>query len=265
MPWKEHRTVDRREEFVLRAKEADSNVAELCREHGISRKTGYKWLSRFETRGIEGLRDMSRRPRRVVQTTGELVLRIQELRRAHLRWGPKKLRVLLVREFKEKDVPSVKTVGRILQRLGEPRLRRARRPPLPERRAVADVTVAKPNDLWTVDFKGWWKTRNGERCEPLTVRDAFSRFVLCMKVMASPGIAGVRTAFEQLFQQWGLPKAIRADNGSPFGCTRARAGLTQLSAWWVALGIEVIFGRPGHPEDNGAHERLHGDVPPASG
>jgi len=252
--------VDLREEFVLQAKEPGANVAELCREHGISRKTGYKWLLRFDALGVQGLRDMSRRPRRPVQTSGEIVLRVQEQRRAHLRWGPKKLRVLLLREFAQREVPSVKTIARILERLGEPKLRRARRRPPLVQRAVPDATVTAPNDLWTVDFKGWWKTRNGERCEPLTVRDAFSRFVLCMKVLASPARDAVRTVFERLFQQWGLPRAIQVDNGSPFGCTRARAGLTQLSAWWIALGIKVIFGRPGHPEDNGAHERLHGDM-----
>lgn len=251
--------MDLREEFVLRAKAPRANVAELCRVYGISRKTGYKWLARFRTGGVEGLRDMSRRPRRVVETSGELVLRVAELRRAHPTWGPKKLRFLLV-EQKLEDVPSAKTIGRILERLGEPKLRVSSRVARAVQRTAPTHVVEAPNDLWTVDFKGWWRTQSGEHCEPLTVRDAFSRFVLCCKVMTSTAMAGVRAVFERLFEQYGLPREIHVDNGSPFGSTRARAGLTKLSAWWTALGIRVVFSRPGCPQDNGGHERMHGDL-----
>ena len=251
--------MDLREEFVLRAKALGANVAELCRDHGISRKTGYKWIGRYNSSGIEGLAEMSRRPRRVVQVSGEIVLRVQELRRAHPSWGPKKLRVLLLRR-ELNDVPSVKTISRILERLGEPKLRRPRRKLQQVDRTAPKHDIVGPNDLWTVDFKGWWHTQGGEHCEPLTVRDAFSRYVLCCKVMTSTALAGVRQAFERLFQQYGLPTAIHVDNGSPFGSTRARGGLTQLSAWWVALGIRVVFSRPGQPQDNGGHERMHGDM-----
>lgn len=257
MPWKEHRIVERREEFVLRAKGPNANIAELCREYEVSRKTAYKWLQRFERGGVVALQDMSRRPQRVVATDGEVVLRIAELRAAHPRWGPKKLRVLLLRE--RADVPSVKTIGRVLMRLGEPMLRRRRR------RAVADRGVPQhdvrgPNDLWTVDFKGWWRTKDGKRCEPLTVRDAFSRFVLCVKVLNSVALDDVRLVFERLLQQHGVPRSIHVDNGSPFGSTSARGGLSKLSAWWVSLGIQVVFSRPAHPQDNSAHERMHYDM-----
>jgi transposase InsO family protein len=230
MPWKEHRIMDLREEFVLRAKAPGAIVAALCRECGISRKTGYKWLARYDARGVEGLADLSRRPRRAVETSGEVVLRLAALRCAYPRWGPKTLRHLLTKQGVA-DVPSVKTVARILERLGEPRLRAPRRagPAALDRQAPRHVIEA-PNDVWTVDFKGWWKTRGGEHCEPLTVRDAFSRYVLCCKVMTSTAMLGVREAFERLFQQYGLPAVIHVDNGSPFGSTRARGGLTQLSA-----------------------------------
>ena len=250
--------MDLREEFVLRAKAPGANISELCREQGISRKTGYKWLRRFEAKGVEALQDMTRRPRRVVDTAGEIVLRIAELRAAHRSWGAKKLRVLLVRERGEK-VPSVKTIARILERLGEPRLRRVRSHSRVAREK-REVDVASANDLWTVDFKGWWRTHDGKRCEPLTVRDAFSRFVLSVRVMSSTALAGTQQVFLKLFKQHGLPKAIRVDNGTPFGCTTARGGLSTLSAWWCSLGVDVVFGRPAHPQDNGAHERMHGDM-----
>jgi hypothetical protein len=120
--------------------------------------------------------------------------------------------------------------------------------------------VIAPNDLWTVDFKGWWRTRDGSRCEPLTVRDAFSRFILTVTLVGATAAASVRKVFERLFDQHGLPTTIHVDNGPPFGCVKARGGLTQLSAWWVAVGIKVVFSRPAHPEDNGGHERMHEDM-----
>jgi len=116
------------------------------------------------------------------------------------------------------------------------------------------------NDVWTVDFKGWWRTVNGKRYEPLTVRDAYSRYVLCLQMLGSMSAAAVKPAFERLFQACGLPQVIRVDNGSPFACIRAPAGLSRLSAWWTSLGIHVSFSRPAHPEDNGSHERMHADV-----
>jgi putative transposase len=262
MPWKEHRTVELREEFVLKAMEPGANKAELCREYGVARKTGYKWIERFEAEGIEGLRSLSRRPHRTVSVSGEVVLRISELREAHPRWGPKKLRVLLARELGTASVPSWKTIGRVLDRLGKPRLRKPWKR-LKDGRVEREApvhTVKEPNDLWTVDFKGWWRVGNGNRCEPLTVRDQFSRFVLCAKAMRSTAGDGVRKQFRRLFEQYGLPRTIHVDNGSPFGSTRARCGLTKLSAWWVAVGIKVVFSRPAAPQDNGGHERMHLDM-----
>lgn len=251
--------MDLRQEFVLKAKAPGANISELCRDYDVSRKTGYKWLGRFDAGGLEALADMTRRPGRSVETSGEVVLRIQELRRAHPRWGPKKIRVLLQRLFPGEQVPSVKTVQRILVRLGEPRLRRPRRA-TEVVRPTPQHDVSAPNDLWTVDFKGWWRTRDGSRCEPLTVRDAFSRFVFTVTLVGETASNSVRQVFERLFQQYGLPSTIHVDNGPPFGCVKARCGLTKLSAWWLAVGIKVVFSRPAHPEDNGAHERMHEDV-----
>jgi transposase InsO family protein len=189
-----------------------------------------------------------------------MVMRIVELRHQHPKWGPKKLRELLLKADPPGDVPSVKTVARVLDRVGLPRIRKPRRRLRVVFRERQELEVNGPNDVWTVDFKGWWRTLNGRRFEPLTVRDAFSRCVLCLQMLGSTRAVDVKAAFEQLFERYGLPKVIRVDNGSPFGCTSAPAGLTGLSAWWTSLGIKVSFSRPAHPQDNGAHERMHADM-----
>ena len=262
MPWKETCRMKLREEFVLKALEPNANVAELCREYRISRKTGYKWLTRFHQRGMAGLEDLSRRPHRSpLRASGEMVLEVVRLRTERPRWGPKKLRAVLLRQFRRSKVPSVRTIARIVDRAGLVTPQRVRHPELRDRPTDApEVAVQGPNDLWTVDFKGWWRSQDGDRCEPLTVRDAFSRFVLSAKLLPGNTTEHVRAAFERLFEQFGLPAAVQVDNGSPFASTRARGGLTTLSAWWVSLGIRFVRGRPCHPEDNGGHERMHFDL-----
>lgn len=252
--------MDLREEFVLKAKAPGANISALCREYGVSRKTGHKWLARFEAGGTHALSELSRRPHRALNATdGEVVLQIIEARHAHPRWGPKKLRVILMR--KGLKVPTVRTIARILMRAGEPLVRpRRRRSASPAILQPPSARCSHPNALWTVDFKGWWRTRDGKRCEPLTVRDAFSRFVLCARMLESTRRKPVQSAFERLFEQYGLPEAIQVDNGPPFASTRARGGLTVLSAWWVSLGIRLVRSRPGCPQDNGGHERMHEDI-----
>jgi putative transposase len=261
MPWKEHPIVDLREQFVLRAKAPGANVSALCREFEISRKTGHKWLRRFEQGGVSALLDECRRPQRQVTCSGEAVLCVLAAREKHKRWGPKKLRRVVERELGE-QTPSVRTIHRILQRADYPLVR-------PRKAHVAAasgpvvaprVECSEPNALWTVDFKGWWRARNGDRCEPLTVRDGFSRYVLGLQLMSTVRTEAVRAQFELLFQRFGLPAVIQVDNGSPFISVSSRAGLTKLSAWWVSLGIRIVRGRPAHPQDNGAHERMHLDM-----
>jgi putative transposase len=260
-PWTEVSTVKLREQFVLRALEPKANVSELCREFGISRQNGYKWLRRFHAEGIDGLQDRSRRPKTFPDaTSGELVLQVLELRANHPSWGPKKLRRLLSRRFDARDIPSQRTLARILKRAGVVQRRRRRSPVLGTPKLAPAPPVTGPNDLWTADFKGWWRTHSGERCEPLTVRDAASRFVLALRVLPSTKEASARSEFELLFEKYGLPLGILTDNGTPFACNRAPAGLTILSAWWVSLGIKVYHSRPAHPQDNGGHERLHFDM-----
>jgi len=260
MPWKDLRPMDLRREFMLAAMAVGANVSELCREFGISRNNGYKWIRRYKDEGAAGLNDRSKRPLTQAGTSGETVLRLIELRRQYPKWGPKKLRILLLGKPDQAAVPSPKTIARILDRAGEPRIRKARRRLRLVLRQHQKLDVGAPNDVWTVDFKGWWRTVDGKRYEPLTVRDAFSRFVLCLQMLGSMSAVAVKPAFERLFRVFGLPKVIRVDNGAPFACTSAPAGLSRLSAWWTSLGIQVSFSRPAHPQDNGSHERMHLDM-----
>jgi transposase InsO family protein len=244
-------------EFVERAA-AGEKVAALCREFGISRTAGHKWLKRFKELGPAGLEEESRRPRTTPLATAEdLVMATIEARDAHPRWGPRKLHGVLRRRFGE-QTPSVRTIARILKRANKIRERRKRAPISVIEQAPRLVAEA-PNDVWTVDFKGWWRVLDGSRCEPLTVRDAASRYILAL-VATSTRSQAVRAIFEQLFRRHGVPKAIQCDNGSPFISVQSRAGLSALSAWWVTLGIRVVRSRPGCPQDNGAHERMHADV-----
>jgi transposase InsO family protein len=259
MPWQERRTMSLKIEFVERASRRGVKMAPLCREYGISRETGYKWVKRFRERGYDGLEDESRRPGSSPLALAEqMVVAVLEARESHPRWGAKKLRLLLQRKYGS-ETPSRVTIERVLSRVGLVRQRRKARPTNVVERAP-EVVATKPNDVWTVDFKGWWRTLDGSRCEPLTVRDAFSRFVLCAKAMPNTSMAGVRQEFERLFRKYGVPGAIQCDNGAPFISVLARGGLTQLSAWWVSLGVQIVRSRPACPQDNGGHERMHRDI-----
>lgn len=257
----ESRKLNLRTKFVILALEPDANMAELCRRFEISRPTGYKWLNRYREHGLEGLVDRSRRPNSSqISVDGEAVLQVLELRGEHKRWGPKKLRAVLIKRGNLETVPSERTIARILQRADVIPKRRQRRKVTHVAVDAPDVAADAPNDVWTIDFKGWWHTGDGNRVEPLTVRDACSRFVLAARAMESTRTEEVRAAFEDLFERYGLPKVLQMDNGSPFACTAAIGGFTRLSAWWVSLGITLVRSRPGHPQDNGGHERMHLDM-----
>lgn len=249
--------MNQRKEFVLRAMESN-NFRQLCQEFGISTKTGYKWRERFLEHGLAGMSELSRRPKAHPKELAEAVVcELVRLKQAHPTWGPRKLRKVYERTHGE--VPSESSFKRVLERAGlvEPRPLRARGQ---AGRLFSGRSAAAPNEIWTVDFKGWWRQASGARCEPLTVRDEFSRYVLEVRAVADASGPTVRRCFERLFEQNGLPAAIRSDNGPPFACSTGLLGLSKLSAWWVALGIDLERGRPGHPEDNPAHERLHLDI-----
>lgn len=182
---------------------------------------------------------------------------VLEAREAHPRWGPRTIEQFLRRRLGDKT-PSERTIARILKRANLVKSRRRRPLPNVVERAP-EVEATAPNDVWTIDFKGWWRTRDGARCEPLTVRDAYSRYLLAVDI-CSTKTADARKTLDRLFRKHGIPRAIQCDNGVPFVAVNARAGLSALSAWWTALGIRIVRSRPGCPQDNGAHERMHRDL-----
>jgi transposase InsO family protein len=258
MPWKETQKMDQRIEFAMKAVRAES-FSDLCREYGISRKTGYKWRERFVAKGVGGMEEESRRPQGHSAELGEeVVCRIVRFKAAHRHWGARKIRELYRRKHGG-ELPSESSFKRVLERAGMTEKRRKQRREQ-SGRLEAGVEVAEPNDLWTVDFKGWWRGGEGRRIEPLTVRDAHSRFILEMHLVENAKTETVGARFERLFEAHGLPGAIRSDNGTPFACAHSLLGLTRLSAWWLALGVDLVRGRPGCPQDNGGHERMHLDI-----
>jgi transposase InsO family protein len=259
MPWKDQRAMSQKLEFIERASAPGANISALCREYEISRQTGHKWLRRFEAQGYTGLTEQSRRPHSSpLSTAEEMVVSVVELRDRHPSWGPDKISRVLRRAHGE-EAPSKSTVARVLQRLGRVRKRRS-----PVRVWSVDgkprVEVHAPNDLWTMDFKGWWRAQNGDRCEPLTIRDAFSRKVLAVVLLKTMRTEEVREVLRGLFEKHGLPSAIQSDNGAPFVCVVAPGGLSRLSVWLLSLGIKLVRSRPGCPQDNGGHERMHRDM-----
>jgi transposase InsO family protein len=259
MPWQETRKMDQRMEFVLKAVNA-ANFRELCREYGISAKTGYKWRERFMAWGFAGLNEESRRPRSHADALdSDIVCEIVRLKQAHRHWGPRKIHALYERRHGAEGAPSESSFKRVLERAGLTEKRRLRR--AGETGGVASgVKAGRPNDVWSVDFKGWWRDADGLRVEPLTVRDEFSRMILEVRALEDARTESVRVCFERLFAAHGLPGAIRSDNGTPFASAQGLLGLSRLSVWWLALGINLERSRPGCPQDNGAHERMHKDI-----
>jgi putative transposase len=250
--------MDQRIEFALRAMRTE-NFRALCAEYGISAKTGYKWQRRFLEHGMEGMAEQSRRPHSHAEQLPEgVVCEMVRLKVAHRCWGPRKIRELYLRQHGR--AASESSFKRVLARAGltEPRRRRQRAEQAG--RLWSGRRGEAPNEVWTVDFKGWWYDGQGERCEPLTVRDEASRYLLELRRMVDARTDTVRACFERLFELNGLPAAIRSDNGPPFAQVQALLGLSRLAAWWVALGIDLERGRPGHPQDNGGHERMHRDI-----
>jgi putative transposase len=261
MPWTEARVVDQRTEFVLRALRNVEAFEALCGEYGISRKTGYKWKERFLRDGLNGLGDRSRRPARSPREVGEaMVCQIVKLRMAHPTWGARKLRAVLERTVGVEQLPSESSFKRILERSGLVERRRRRTPAEQGCRLQTGIRAERPNHVWTIDFKGWWYTRDRQRFEPLTIRDAFSRYVLCAQALDDACTETVREQMIRVFERHGLPDVIRSDNGSPFAARNSPLGLSRLSAWWLSLGIDLDRIAPGRPDQNGGHERMHRDM-----
>jgi transposase InsO family protein len=241
--------------FVHEALRGDETMAALCRDFEISRETGYKWLERFELLGAAGLKDRSRRPHRSgLARDEEVVTAALALKRAYPLYGPKKLRAKLADLHPDWAVPAASTIGGWLDREGLVERRTARRRCPPYTQPFAKV--AAPNDVWSVDFKGWFRTGDGRRCDPLTVKDAHSRYLLTCRAVEQPDHAHVQPRLVVLFREFGLPLAIRSDNGPPFA-TIGAGGLSKLAVWWIKLGIQPERIEPGKPEQNGRHERMH--------
>jgi transposase InsO family protein len=258
MPWKERRAMSLKIEFVEQVKGGKS-ISSACRDFGISRQTGHKWLKRFREQGFNGLEEESRRPKTApLATAEELVLAVLSTRDAHPSWGPRKLEVVLRRRFGELT-PSERTIARILKRADRIRQRRRKRPVIDVADHAPTVTAKLSNDVWTIDFKGWWRAGNGETCNPLTIRDAFSRYILAIE-LGPATTESVRSVLQRLFTKHGIPSTIQCDNGTPFVSVRSRGGLSRLSVWWLSMGIRIARSRPACPQDNGGHERMHADV-----
>lgn len=255
MPWKETCAMQERLRFIDGLESGLYTMTELCARHGISRKTGYKWAERYVQEGVDGLVDRSRAPlecpHRMAAEVREALL---EIRRKHPRWGPRKLLGYLRPRKPEWTLPAASTVGDLLRREGlvQPRRRRSKRPA--SKPPIAEA--AEPNDVWATDFKGEFRTRDRRYCYPLTLSDRCSRYLLDCRGLRSTATEGARPAMERVFRKFGLPSGMICDNGSPFG-SRALCGLSRLSVWWIKLGIEPLYIQPGHPEQNGGHERMH--------
>jgi transposase InsO family protein len=230
-------------------------MTELSVRYGISRKTAYKWIERFEQEGPEGLKDRSRAPRSSpYQTEAKIVEDVLEARKRHPSWGPKKLVAWLACHVPERTWPAVSTAGEILKRHRLVRTRPFRRRLEHPGRSL--YKALHPNDLWTADFKGQFRTGDARYCYPLTVADSVSRYLLGCQALRSSATQPTRASFQRLFEEYGLPKAIRTDNGAPFASV-AMGRLSALSVWWIRLGILPVLIEPSHPEQNASHERMH--------
>jgi transposase InsO family protein len=255
MPWKECSVMDERLRFVARLVDGEA-MSDVCRDFGISRKTGYKIFSRYREHGAEALTDRSRRPVRYAnQLPSQIESLIVTLKREKPHWGARKIRELLVRRLAgDIRIPAKSTIHAVLHRRG---LVKALRRPRHRATGTPLSPGLAPNDLWCADFKGEFKLGNGQYCYPLTVTDHASRFLLLCEALDSTREDTTITAFEQLFLERGLPTAIRSDNGVPFASPNALFNLSKLSVWWLRLGIDIERIKPGHPQQNGRHERMH--------
>ena len=255
MPWQETSPVEERERFIDDFHLGLYTMTELSARYAVSRKTGYKWVARYDAGGRPALQDRSRAPHQcphqISQAVAQLLL---TARRQHPDWGPEKLLQWLEPRHPAVAWPAISTAGDLLARHGLVKKRRRRRPP--HHPGVVPPVTTAPNDLWAADFKGQFRTGDRRYCYPLTVTDQHTRYLLgCQGLLSTKGV-GVRPIFDRLFREYGVPRAIRTDNGVPFASTSLH-GLTPLNVWWLRLGIQHQRILPAHPQQNGAHERMH--------
>jgi putative transposase len=255
MPWKETCVMDEKMAFIAECLRGEQPMTALCERYGISRDTGYRLLRRYREEGFAGLPPRSRAPHRHgLAMAVEVAEAITSLRRERPFWGPRKLRAVLSRRDPKRVWPAPSTIGDLLRREGLSLPRRRQRRALPLTQPF--LPVHEPNDLWCIDFKGWFRTADGQRCDPLTITDADSRFLIECRIVPET-IEAVQPVVERAFRELGLPRAIRSDNGTPFASSSSPGGLTRLSVHWVKLGIRLERIEPGAPQQNGRHERMH--------
>ena len=241
--------------FVVEYERDEQSMRELCEQFGVSRETGYVWLRRYRAQGLAGLLESNRAAQRHPNQTAAVIEQaVLELRGAHMRWGPRKLKRVLERDQSGRAWPAASTIGEMVKRAGLVVARKKRRKTAPYTEPLAHADGC--NRVWCADFKGWFRSGDGERIDPLTISDAYSRYLLRCQGVEKTNTERVRAIFEAAFREYGLPAAIRTDNGAPFAST-AIAGLSRLAVWWMKLGIVPERIAAGHPEQNGRHERMH--------
>jgi transposase InsO family protein len=255
MPWKETRTVDQRLQFLSSYQKEEMSVTDLCHEYGISRPTAYKWIKRYDEVGPEGLLDLTRTPHGCPHaTSAEIENEVLALRKRFPSWGARKLKARLERMNPNVSWPAASTVGQILSRAGLTNPRRKKRHATPSSQPFSMVTA--PNQLWCMDFKGYFLTGDGYRCDPFTITDAHSRFLIRCQAVTRMDLAQVSAVCDAAMREYGMPERIRTDNGAPFAGV-GLLGLSKLSLGWMKLGIVHERIQPGRPQQNGRHERMH--------
>ncbi|MCF7740561.1 MAG: IS481 family transposase [Candidatus Marinimicrobia bacterium] len=255
MPWKEVKPMDDKIRFIADYLNQYFTVTELCERYNISRKTGYKWIKRYYQLGPDALSDRSRKPHHSpTKTDTKTENEILKIRKRHHSWGAKKILWRIAKDHPDWKLPANSTVYLILKKHGYIKKRRRSRKRFHPGKPVRPIT--RPNDTWTVDFKGQFKTKDGIYCYPLTIADGFSRYLLACEGLLSTKHIFAKPVFKRIFQEYGLPNKIRSDNGNPFASI-ALGRLSRLSIWWIRLGILPELIELGHPEQNGSHERMH--------
>jgi putative transposase len=255
MPWKANSVMEQKLRFIFEYDLGQWSMTELCERYEIARETGYVWLRRYRETGVAGLLEQRRAAHRHAnQTPEDIEQMVIELRQAHMRWGPKKLKRLLERDEPGRTWPAASTIGALLKREGLVVARKKRLRTASYTEPLAHAQEA--NRVWCADFKGWFRTADGARIDPLTISDAHSRYLLRCQAVKKTNTDRVQAIFEAAFREYGMPQAIRTDNGAPFA-SRALAGLSRLAVWWIKLGIVPERIAAGHPEQNGRHERMH--------
>jgi transposase InsO family protein len=258
MPWKQRTVVQEKQSFIMEWRAEGVSVSELCRAFGISRTLGYAYIKRYQQYGFAGLEELSRAPLRVWNKTAACVEElIVAVRRARPRWGAWTIYLALRKAVDRRALPAVSTIDLILKRHGLVRKRRRVR----RIRAVHPIFVAqRPNQIWSADFKGKFRTGDMRYCYPLTIMDTYSRYVLAIVGMRRPTFEGTKAVFEAVFEEYGLPRQIHTDNGEPFASSVSLSRLTRLAVWFMDLEIIPVYSDPGHPEHNPEHERMHEDL-----